>query len=235
MLPFHRLNDLINLTTNYNMGEKSFNWKSIFINQDENNSEKPIKNSEINKFPESSFSLPNSVPGDNPFVTEIIDVYQKGFDSLNQPEYDFFEFFKSVQIVGVNNPQSYQMAFTMGKSLNNKITKDALLEKAKFYVNEIEKVHSTYASTGLAKRNDLIIKQNAENKELHNSVGELERKIESLQKELIQKRDSLQKLELKYVLPMREMDQKIDANNFAKDKMIESIQTVIKGINQYIT
>ncbi len=82
----------------------------------------------------------------NEAFTEVLAVYEKGFDSLNQDGYDFFELYKSVMAVGADNPQSYQMAFAMGKSIKPDLSKSFLLEKAKVYVSEIEKVHAKYCS-----------------------------------------------------------------------------------------
>lgn len=47
---------------------------------------------------------------ENPFLEKILDVYDKGFEKLNQPGYDFFEYYKAVVKAGVNNPQVYGMA-----------------------------------------------------------------------------------------------------------------------------
>lgn len=228
------------------MAKESFNWKSIFIQEDEKSASKQtsstpeIKSNAIEKetkFP-SQVSMPSSLEGNstlsNPYINEILDVYQKGFDSLNQENFDFFELYKSVLAVGINNPQSYQMAYMMGKSIKPDLSKEFLLEKAKFYSAEIEKVYSKYDSTGNAKKRELIDQQNRENANLTKSISDLEIKIIELQRELESKKLDLNRLDANYAQPIQETQLKIEANNIAKGTILDSIQNVVNGINQYL-
>ena len=128
------------------MSKESFNWKSIFINDSENTTKKedsetssksnqsnqtttPIQ-TQTNKFPEEKIANATNESFANPFVNEILAVYEKAFESLNLSDFDFFEMYKSVVAVGITNPQSYQMAFTMGKSIKPDLTKEYLLKCA---------------------------------------------------------------------------------------------------------
>ena len=223
------------------MTKESFNWKSLFINEEDSKSQKP---SEIqspasvvatpdNKFPAHTESFPtNSLT--NPFLNEIIEVYDKGFESLNEAGFDFFELYKSVIAVGVTNPQSYQMAFTMGKSIKPDLTKEFLLQKGSFYIAEIEKVYTKYDTVGKAKKADLDNNITKEKNNLSKSIAELEAKILELQKELEAKKLELQKIDPINVEQLSEIQLKMDANNLAKQKILTSINTVITGINQYL-
>ena len=91
------------------MGTESFNWKSLFINEE---SSQP-KNVEVNptsfpqnaKFPDTETNSNPINISTNPFLGEILEVYQKGFEGLNSEGFDFFEMYKSVNAVGVTNPQ----------------------------------------------------------------------------------------------------------------------------------
>lgn len=221
------------------MSKESFNWKSLFINEDSTKStstnQVPQNTIPENKFPEinvnSSASTSNS---NNPFLGEILDVYQKGFDGLNTEGFDFFEMYKSVSAVGVTNPQSYQMAFAMGKTINPNLSKDFLIEKAKHYLSEIDKVHAKYDSTGNAKKQDLNSKLTQQKDSLSKSISDLELKIVELQKELNQKKIELEKVDLLNKEDFSEIELKIEANNIAKQKIVESINTVLTGINQYL-
>jgi hypothetical protein len=228
------------------MAKESFNWKSLFIQEDEKNVSKQtsstheIKTNSVEKatkFP-SQVSLSTSSEGNtalsNPYINEILEVYQKGFDSLNQDNFDFFELYKSVLAVGINNPQSYQMSYMMGKSIKPDLTKEFLLDKAKFYITEIEKVHTKYDSTGNAKKRELVDQQNRENANLTKSISDLEIKIVELQRELEAKKLELNKLDANYAQPIQETQLKIEANNISKGTIIDSIQNVINGINQYL-
>jgi hypothetical protein len=219
------------------MGIESFNWKSLFINEegsDQSNNEetKAPSFSQVNKFPE--VNLNSDVNSTNPFLGEVLDVYQKGFEGLNVEGFDFFEMYKSVNAVGVTNPQSYQMAFTMGKTINSSLTKDFLLDKGKFYLTEIEKVYEKYNITGNAKKSDLNAKISQEKKNLSSSISDLESQILNLQKELESKKRELNKIDSDNAAQFSDLQLKIEANNMAKHKIQDSINLVITGINQYL-
>ncbi|HKX85069.1 MAG TPA: hypothetical protein VJL37_00235 [Flavobacterium sp.] len=221
------------------MSKESFNWKSLFINEDSTKSastnEGPQNTIPENKFPEINVNTTvSSSNSNNPFLAEILDIYQKGFDGLNVEGFDFFEMYKSVSAVGVTNPQSYQMAFAMGKTINPNLSKDFLIEKAKHYLAEIDKVHNKYDATGNAKKQDLNSKLTQQKDSLSKSIGDLELKIVELQKELNQKKIELEKIDLINKEDFSEIELKIEANNIAKQKIVESINTVLTGINQYL-
>ena len=224
------------------MSKESFNWKSIFLN-DENASlpkdEAKIQTSFIptdNKFPETN-TITNSVPNsnsNNPLLNEILEVYNKGFEGLNSEGFDFFEMYKSVMAVGPTNPQSYQMAFTMGKTIKSDLSKEFLLEKSKFYISEIEKVYSKYDATGNSKNKDLSDTISTQKNNLTKYISDLETQIAKLQSELETKKAELARIDIDNKEMFAQIHLKIEANNLAKHKILESINTVVTGINQYL-
>ncbi len=224
------------------MAKESFNWKSLFINDEINNSEgapatqpsTPISTTTDNKFPNQAIEAFPTNSLTNPFLNEIFEVYDKGFESLNESGFDFFELYKSVMAVGVTNPQSYQMAFTMGKSIKSDLTKEFLLQKGSFYIAEIEKVYTKYDTIGKTKKADLDNTITKEKYNLSKSISDLEAKIIELQKELEAKKIELQKIDPVNMEQLSEIQLKMDANNLAKQKILTSINTVITGINQYL-
>ena len=222
------------------MSKENFNWKSLFINTDE---ETPTKNEsfstpktiEINKFPENPTTFqPTESATSNPFLNEIFGVYEKGFESLNQTGFDFFEMYKSVISVGATNPQSYQMAFTMGKTINPQLSKSFLLEKSKYYTDEIEKVYTKYNETGTSRKKDLDNAISLEKNNLTKSIFDIESKIAQLQSDLQTAKSNLEKVDFKNKEQFSEIILKIEANDLAKKKILESINTVVTGINQYL-
>ena len=93
------------------MTKESFNWKSIFVNDENASSPKEEittqanVNTNDNKFPETNTVI-NSFPtgnSNNPFISEILEVYNRGFEGLNNEGFDFFEMYKSVMAVGPTN------------------------------------------------------------------------------------------------------------------------------------
>jgi hypothetical protein len=224
------------------MAKENFNWKSLFINDETNKEEgstaakpaAPVLSTPEKKFPtQVTDSFPASAVS-NPFLNEIFEVYDKGFDSLNLEGFDFFELYKSVLAVGITNPQSYQMAFTMGKTIRPDLNKEFLLEKANFYISEIEKVYAKYDTVGKTKKSELDNNITKEKYNLSKSISDLEAKIIELQKELESKKMELQKIDPKNMEQLSEIQLKMEANDLAKQKILSSINTVITGINQYL-
>jgi hypothetical protein len=225
------------------MAKESFNWKSIFVNEENTTSSKPeiqmptpSPSATDNKFPETNI-VTNSVPTgsiDNPFLNEILEVYNKGFEGLNSEGFDFFELYKSVMAVGPTNPQSYQMAFTMGKTIKSDLSKEFLLEKSKFYISEIEKVYSKYDATGNSKNKDLNNTITTQKNNLTKNIADLESQIAKLQTELEVRKTELARIDMDNSAMFAQIQLKIEANNIAKHKILESINTVVTGINQYL-
>ena len=122
----------------------------------------------------------------------------------------------------------------MGKSLNPNVSKDFLIDKAKYYLSEIDKVHAKYDLTGNTKKVDLSNKITQEKNSLSKTIADLESKIVELQKELNAKKIELEKVDLNNKEEFSELELKIEANNIAKQKIVESINTVLTGINQYL-
>lgn len=225
-----------------------FNWKSLFVNDENaaqtnnttstNSPEAKVTMPDVtmntNKFPETTIQTAPTNVGNNPFIAEVLEVYQKGFEGLNSEGFDFFEMYKSVQAVGVTNPQSYQMAFTMGKTINTSLTKEFLLEKSKFYISEIEKVYTNYNEKGNAKNKNLASEITTQKNNLTSEITSLESQIAKLQADLEIKKTALSKIDFDNHELFTEINLKIEANNIAKQKILESINTVVTGINQYL-
>lgn len=223
------------------MSKESFSWKSLFINDDSESTpkkEEAIPSSlpiDETRFPvESNVTNTSKNAINNPFINEILDVYEKGFDSLNLADFDFFELYKSVVAVGVTNPQSYHMAFTMGKTIKSDLSKEYLLEKSKFYLDEIEKVYTKYNTTGNKRKDDLDTTITRDKVNLSKSISDIESQIFELQKELEAKKLELSRIDSNNRDQYMEIQMKIEANDYAKRKIVDSINLVISGINQYL-
>ncbi len=222
----------------------AFNWKNLFIEPSDEEkaaalaAEKaqPTKVVEMPSMPSAKLTMPTSplakVDTGGDAFKEVLAVYEKGFDGLNQEGYEFFELYKSVMAVGPDNPQAYQMAFAMGKSIKSDLTKSFIIDKGNNYVAEIEKVHSKYAEVGNKKRADLLNQLNSEKSNLSSSIKSLESQIASLQAELTKQKGELSEIDNKFRASLTEMEARINANDGAKQTILNSIQKVINGINQ---
>jgi hypothetical protein len=220
------------------MSQEGFNWKSLFVNENKDasapqttpNSPQP----DNSKFPMQSHESTPADASSNPFISEIWDVYEKGFESLNSTEFDFFELYKSVMVVGVTNQQSYQMAFTMGKALKPDLSKQFLLDKAKYYIDEIEKVYAKYDSIGNTKKAALNNGITKDKETMTQAIKELESKITQLQYDLQKKKEEFEKIDANSKETFTEIQLKLEANNIARQKILTSINQVVTGINQYL-
>ncbi|GAA0893782.1 hypothetical protein GCM10009122_34610 [Fulvivirga kasyanovii] len=231
------------------MANDKFNWKSLFINEEEPKKESAPEKAEEPKsrtqsFPSSSSGKssntkfpahpPKGGAVDKNILDTIVEMYEAGFDSLNRPGYDFYEFFKAIQAVGSNEPSVYKMALTMAQGVDNKVNKDTLLTQANFYINEIEKVHKQYQSQGNAKKSELQNTQAAQKENLTAEISALEKQLMEIQNKISAKRNELQSLDVNLMAEVEEIDQKIVANDNARTKLLATITTVVEGIKNNI-
>ena len=230
------------------MATEKFNWKSLFINdnsgKEDNSSNKNDSSNSLKEFPTSvNAGKPKAFPTQAPTQTSslnqktlesVLEMYEKGFDSLNLPGYDFYEFFKSIMAIDPDNSQAYVMAYTMAQSMDNKLSKETLVSKSHFYVSEIGKVHNEYEIQGTQKKADIVSVQKNEKLSLTNEISELQNKIKTFQKDLDSKARLLGSIDSKYSSKIVEIEDKLTANNIAKDTILNTINKVVLGIKNYI-
>lgn len=191
----------------------------------------------VNTFPTSvkTVNTPLSDVGPvNPFLDKILDVYDKGFTKLNQPGYDFFEFFKAVSKGGVDNPQAYEMALEMGQAMDSNVSKQLLVSQADFYLTEINKVHTGFSSDGQAKSNDLTNRKNSETNTLVSDINTLKQQLEIIQQQITQKQNSLSEIDQKYQPEIDEVNYKLSANDMAMNQFSSNINRVKTNITNFI-
>ena len=97
-------------------------------------------NASVNAGMGNNFTPPPSTLDSNPYMEKTNKMYEEGFVKLNQPGYDFYEFYRAVTKGGVDNPQVYEMALEMGTAMDSDVSKQALTSQADFYIskNKIE-------------------------------------------------------------------------------------------------
>jgi hypothetical protein len=221
-------------------------WKDLFIAGEENTNdkptqEKPVENTQMkfptntnNTFPTYTSPTPpvqfNSSQVPQEYLAKAIEVYKSGFDSLNQAGYDFYEFYQAITQGGVNNPQIYPMAFTMASAMDKSVTKEKLLQTADFYLGEINKVYNDYVSKGNGKKQDLITQKNNENQALVTELSMMEQQLEALKTQIQDRQNKLNAIGGKYQPMISDVDNKIAANETAKNQIVQSIEQVKSGI-----
>jgi hypothetical protein len=189
------------------------------------------------KFPNSTtitVSAPVQVtvssPACEPHLEKILELYDKGFESLNKPGYDFFEYFKAILSAGVDNASAYPMALSMAQSMDKTITRDGLVSESDFYVTEIMKVHSGYVEGGNAKKKELNDKKEAEKQQLSTDLTSLKMQLEAITNQINITQASLANIDSKYVNELTDTECKLMANDVAKDRIIASIDKVKQGL-----
>lgn len=223
------------------MAKEKFNWKSLFVNEEtdtkqssSNTSTFPKEETSNTKFPNSTASVNSPVTSnqkvDGSVLSGVLKMYESGFDSLNMPGYDFFEFFKAIKAVNSNDPSVYKMAMTMAQSSDPKVTKDSLLKGAVFYVDEINKVHKQYEDKGTTKREQIKSNQLKEKDKLSSEISTLEKQILELQTKISNKKKKLEATDGNLLSEVSSIEQKIVANDMAKTKILNSITDVMNGI-----
>jgi hypothetical protein len=171
-----------------------------------------------------------STQASNEHLEKAFDLYQKGFDSLNQPGYDFYEFYQAVMQAGPTNPQIYAMALTMASAMDKSVTKDKLIQQSEFYLAEINKVYQDYNSKGLTKKQELTTQKQHENESLVSELSLLRQQLEAIQTQIADRENKLSVIDVKYAPMMGEVDSKLSANDIAKNKIVQSIEQVKNGI-----
>ena len=221
-------------------------FKDYFIEPDKTEVDKTKKTvKETSKFPSEQDST--TFPNGNTFqpiqrsdqvsqelVSKFTDMYQKGFDSLNQAGYDFYEYFKAVMKGGVNNPAVYDMALGMAAAMDSSVTKEKLLSTAEFYLSEILKVYQNQVNSANGKKTALGSQRDLENQSLTSELENLQQQLSSLQLQIQDRKTKLSMIGDKYQPQVVDLDNKLMANDFAKNKIITDIQKVIDGINNNI-
>lgn len=228
------------------MSKEKFDWKSLFIKVEDTTSEETSTTQQRDERPKTSTSFPDSAGSSQKFpkaaptqtdvsesvLNTVIEMYEAGFESLNRPGYDFYEFFKAINSVKSHEPGVYKMAFTMAKGVDPKVSKDFLLEQAGFYIDEINKVHQKYEIQGKDKKAQIQSTQKVQKENLVNEISGLEQKLKDIQEQIIAKKKDLQSIDITMLAEISEIDQKITANDVAKSKILESIIEVEEGIKK---
>lgn len=166
----------------------------------------------------------------NEHMEKALELYQKGFDSLNQPGYDFYEFYQAVMQAGPTNPQIYAMAFTMATAMDKTISKDRLVQQSDYYLTEIGKVYNDYVAKGTAKREDLLAQKKHENESLVGELSLLRQQLEAITTQIADRENKLSVIDVKYAPMVGDVESKISANEIAKNKVVQSIEQVKQGI-----
>jgi len=224
---------------------KSF--KDLFIKSEEDGekvnevTEQPVTKPAAG-FPVNPGQSPqNIVPSGNPYLDEIILVYEKGLDSINMPGYDFYDFFTAIKAAGVQNEAVYKMAFQMGKTMDSSLNSQKLVTDADFYLSKLKDVHQKYADQGQQKLDSVLSQSRNERESLSNStnsmeleIAKLKQQIADLEKKLADTRGVLSQVDQKYKPQQEVIERKMQANNEALRVSALKLTAVRDAIQLYL-
>jgi uncharacterized small protein (DUF1192 family) len=226
-------------------------WKSLFVRGEEEEVKIGENQQSAPSFPlnntasYSSNVMPNMAQTTNnnlsPETQEVMEVYEKGLDSINMPGYDFYEFYKAIQSAGPYNEQAYNMAYQMAKTMDSTVTIQKLISDAEFYISKINDVHNQYVTQGQQKLSQISDKRLAEKTDLSKSVDAIAMRIAQLRAELTQleneiqtKRNSLTKVDDAYLPQEQAVKSKLNANDMAKTNSTSKLILVRDHIQKFI-
>lgn len=223
------------------------NWRNLFIKEEEGANTGNDTSGGNFSFPVNSVSpnVQQSMPAQHyvtdPVVAEVMQIYEKGLDSINMPGYDFYEFYKTVSSTGHPTEQSYLMAYQMAKTLDNTINASKLLSDAEFYISKINEVHSQYVTHGQQKLNSITEKKSSEKQKLQSEIEQatmrinaLRAELQQLESEINQKKSTLLKVDDGYYPQEKSVKEKLTANDLARKTSIDKLNLIREGILQYI-
>ena len=215
----------------------------------EDETQKSQQASESLSFPVHSFQnttpketgIPANQSSNDDSISEVLQVYENGLDSINMPGYDFFEFYKAITSIGTANEQAYTMAFQMAKSMDKTITPRKLLTDAEFYISKINEVHSQYVMKGQQKLSSIQEHKSAERTQLNTEVdqgtmrlAQIRAEMQQLESALDAKRKALAKVDETYHDQEQSIREKLNANDMAKSISVGKLNSIKDGIERFI-
>lgn len=215
------------------------NLKSLFIKEDE----------EEAKAPEVKHGFPVSEPvtatrearQSNTYLSEIVEVYEKGLQSINLPGYDFYDFYLAIHAAGAQSEPVYKMAFQMGKTIDSTVTVQKLLSDADFYISKINEVHRNYADQGRQKLEGIDAQERAERQQLNDEAVRTESEISRLRQQIMQletqlaaARSKMEQIGSQYKPQQQMVQQKLSANEQAMQLSVQKLNAVKEGIMKYL-
>jgi hypothetical protein len=218
------------------------NLKDLFIKSDDEEEEKTPEKQP--SFPiNDSVSTPNvpQAKSNNPYLAEIIEIYEKGIESMNMPGYDFYDFYVAVKAAGAHNDTVYKMAFQMGKTMDSNVTAEKLANDAEYYLSKINEVYQRYSDQGKQKLESLASQSRTESANLSGEANQIEaeisklkQQIQSLDRKLAETKGALSKVDEKYKPQQDVIQQKLKANDNAMEISVQKINNIKDGIVKFL-
>ena len=178
----------------------------------------------------AQFFSPSNVEPDQEHMNNALKVYQDAFDGMAQQGYGFYQFYKMITTAGVDNPQSYTMAFMMGASMDKSVTKDKLIQQSDYYIGKINEGYNAFINQGTTKKQGYLAQKDNETQALKGDLDLMNQQMEALKIQINDRKNKLTQIDGKYAPMIGEIDSKLAANDKAKNQIVGSINQVKNGI-----
>jgi len=179
--------------------------------------------------------------GSNQYLVEIIDVYEKGLESINMPGYDFYDFYLAIKASGAENEAVFKMAYQMGKTMDKTVTPQKLSNDAEYYISKLNEVYQTYSQKGEQKLHSLESELKSEKNNLsveangiESDINKMRQQISQLEQKLTEVRSNLARIDGKYDPQKEGIKLKLQANDHAMKISVQKLQSIKEGILKYI-
>ncbi len=175
-----------------------------------------------------------TVSPDSKIMNKVLATYSKGFEALNIPGFDLFEFYDGIKAAGATDQSGYKMAFAFACSSNPSLTVDYLLQTGEQYITQINQKKDEFKKNGKAKKTQLLTQQKQEQKTLTDDIAKFDKQIAKLEKERDQKRLNLNNIDQKYLTQLNEVSMTIAASDTVSGTITSELRTTLNRINQHL-
>lgn len=129
----------------------------------------------------------NNLSTTGKFNKDISERLLSAFEKANLPENDFFEFCKALQVSDKNGAEKFSSTFKILQSIDNKLTKEKLIETSKHYTEILEKEKNAALETFSSQKNTLenkIKKLEDDNDIMREDIENNEKQIKNYNEQL---------------------------------------------------
>ena len=161
-------------------------------------------------------------------VEAMITKIHNALEAMNQAGIDFLEIWNAAETMGGITEQNLTSAFTiLNIGAGNTLTIPGVVDSGNYYINGLKNQIENGIELKRAEKEKLVSNQKNENKSLNEEINNLVTEIDSLGKQLAEKRQKLSLLDSVYVKPLADIDQKINVGATALGQVISQLQLAI--------
>lgn len=164
-------------------------------------------------------------------VKQVVEQYEAHLEKVNLDGYDFYEFYKSVMSIGIDNVSAYPIIFKTAQTIYSDLTAQKITETGQYYIQEITKAFVEF-DTLCSEKLQKLEEQKASEKEFAQlKLNEINSKIQTLQAEYNETINELNSVDSKYIVETERVKCLSFANNTVKGNLEQTINKVISNIN----